>query len=200
MLASHDGHYEVCSEVWTEDAMAQRTTRPPLTKHGTPRKPRTKAEGAHNKGWEKLKPFKSREENGGVIDPRINVRGAKAHNRAELSKAIEAYLNAEDLEGTTNLDLLIDKMAHDGMPLDRKTLIEYFAGKLPQPIQQRFEGALTVKFVDETEGGDAIEMDAGVAAVTLVNPTDQAIALINDEDEGGTDDDDGPDPAPEATP
>ncbi len=178
--------------------MAQRKDLPPITKRGTPRKPRTKAEGADHPGWKKLKPFKSREENGGQIDPRINVHGAKAHNRAELSKAIETYLNAEGDDGHTNLDMLIEKMAMDGMPLDRKTLIEYFAGKLPQPIQQKLEGAVTVKFVDETSGERQVDLEAGlaVAAATNTDPTSQAIALLNEDDEGGhTTDDDDPDSA-----
>lgn len=174
--------------------MAQ--SKPKLTKRGLPRKPRKKSEGAVNPGWDRLKPFKSREENGGNIDPRINIHGAKAHNRAELSKAIEAYLNAEGDDGHTNLDVLIDKMAMDGMPLDRKTLIEYFAGKLPQPIQQKFEGGLTVKFVDETSGGASPELNVAVEAVSMADPTAKAIALINEDDEGEQDaDDDSPDPA-----
>lgn len=101
-----------------------------------------------------LVPFKPGK--GADRDPRIYMGGSRAKGQKELKAAIEAFLNEADKKTKqTRLDELLDLMLRSSSALDRKTLLEYGFGKLPQPVQAKFEGDVTIHFIDETEDDDS---------------------------------------------
>lgn len=135
------------------------------------KKPRAKKGQGPGRGnphpkTEHLRPhqFKRTEANGGVRDPKINMKGPNVTGMASLRRVILTILNEEGLlEGKdgkaqgTLVEDMIRMMVTSRAALDRKTLLEYAVGKVATPIQQRFDGPLLIQFVDETGDEEAGE-------------------------------------------